>query len=145
MTASRFATTPLSRRDLLRASLFAGVSLAAVACATPGAPSWTFGPPARRPGAGPLIRIVAEDFAFDIAQFSVPAETPFQIEFDHRDVNIPHNVAIYDSGPDGPPLFRGEIFSGPKVVIYDVPGLTRGVHHFTCDPHPYMVGTVEVT
>jgi plastocyanin len=100
---------------------------------------------AGRPATGPLIRIVAEDFAFDLAEFSVPADTPFQLEFDHRDVKIPHNVAIYDSGADGPALFRGEIFSGAKVVTYEVPGLPRGVHHFTCDPHPYMAGAVTVT
>ncbi len=60
-------------------------------------------------------------------------------------MKIPHNVAIYDSGAEGPALFRGEIFSGPDVVTYDVPGLPRGVHHFTCDPHPYMAGAVTVT
>ncbi len=96
-------------------------------------------------GSGLVIKIVAEDLAFDLAGFSVPAETPFQIEFDHRDVKIPHNVAIYDSGPEGPGLFRGEIFNGPKVVTYDVPGLPPGVHSFRCDPHPYMNGTVTVT
>lgn len=95
--------------------------------------------------AGPLIRIVAVDFAFDLAEFSVPAETPFQIEFDHQDVKIPHNVAIYASGPEGPALFRGEIFSGPEVVTYEVPGLPAGDHHFQCDPHPYMYGTVKVS
>ena len=92
-----------------------------------------------------LIRIVAENFAFDLAEFSVPAGTPFQIEFDHRDVKIPHNVAIYDSGPEGADLFRGEIFSGPKVVVYDVPGLPRGTHYFQCDPHPPMNGAVIVS
>lgn len=60
-------------------------------------------------------------------------------------MKIPHNVAIYASGPDGPPLFRGEIFSGPKVLTYDVPALPRGVHAFTCDPHPYMLGAVAVS
>lgn len=89
--------------------------------------------------------IVAENFAFDLAEFSVPADTPFQIEFDHRDVKIPHNVAIYDAGPDGADLFRGEIFPGPKVVVYDVPGLPRGTHYFQCDPHPYMNGSVIVS
>jgi len=140
------STTPLiGRRDLLRASMLAGVSLAAAACAAPVAPSWTFPTSPGRPRSGLVIRIVAVDFAFDLAEFSVPAETPFQIEFDHRDVKIPHNVAIYASGPDGPPLFRGEIFSGPKVVTYAVPGLPRGVHAFTCDPHPYMLGAVTVS
>ncbi len=158
MTASGSSALPVSRRDLLRASLLAGVSLVAAACSAAAAPSWTFAPPAGSvpprpagspgaggPASGLLIRIVAENFAFDLAEFSVPADTPFQIEFDHRDVKIPHNVAIYDSGAEGPALFRGEIFSGPDVVTYDVPGLDRGVHHFTCDPHPYMAGVVTVT
>ena len=92
-----------------------------------------------------LVRIVAENFAFDLAEFSVPADTPFQIEFDHRDVKIPHNVAIYDSGPDGADLFRGRIFNGPDVVVYDVPGLPRGTHYFQCDPHPPMNGLVRVS
>lgn len=146
MTASGSPASPVSRRDLLRASLLAGISLVAAACAAPRAPSWTFAPPpSSRTGSGLLIKIVAENFAFDLAEFSVPADTPFQIEFDHRDVKIPHNVAIYDSGAEGPALFRGKIFSGPDIVVYDVPGLPRGVHHFTCDPHPYMAGAVTVS
>ena len=88
---------------------------------------------------------MAVNFAFDLADFTVPADTPFQIEFDHRDVKIPHTVAIYDSGADGPALFRGEIFPGPKVIVYEVPGLPRGTHYFRCDPHPYMNGAVLVT
>ena len=130
----------------------------AAACAAPRAPSWTFAPPAGSvpprpagtsaagsPATRLLIRIVAENFAFDLAEFSVPADTPFQIEFDHRDVKIPHNVAIYDSGPDGADLFRGRIFNGPDVVVYDVPGLPRGTHYFQCDPHPPMNGLVRVS
>lgn len=48
-------------------------------------------------------------------------------------------------GTEGPALLRGEIIDGPNVVTYDVPGLRRGVHHFTCDPHLYMAGRVTVT
>lgn len=147
----------LSRRDLLRLSLLAGLSAVAGACAGPRAPGWTFAPDAdddgtADPGGAPataasglVVRIVALDLAFDLAEFSVPAETPFKLEFDHRDVKIPHNVAIYASGPDGAALFRGEIFSGPRVVTYDVPALPRGVHAFTCDPHPSMLGEVTVS
>ena len=127
MTASESSAPPVSRRHLLRAWLLAGVSLVAVACSAAAAPRWTFAPPggsvpprpggtpaAGGPASGLLIKIVAENFAFDLAEFSVPANTPFQIEFDHRDVKIPHNVAVYDFGRKGPALFRGEIFSGPR-------------------------------
>ena len=42
--------------------------------------------------------------SFDLAEFSVPGDTPFRIELDHRDVKIPHDMAICDSGPKGPGL-----------------------------------------
>lgn len=123
------------------------------ACASAGAPRWT----SRRPRVAPrsrrgpstgasalAITIIAENFAFDLAEFAVPANTPFRIVVDHRDAKIPHNVAISEAGPEGPPLFRGEIFNGPDVVSYDVPALPAGDDHFQCDPHPYMNGTVRV-
>lgn len=163
MTRDRAAARLLGRRDLLKGALAGAAALAAAACAAPAAPSWTFAParsggqpapgdgtaipsaPAAVPsGDGVLVRIVAQNFAFDLAEFSVPAETPFRIEFDHRDAKIPHNVALYDSGPKGAPLFRGEIVIGPTVVTYDVPGLPAGTHYFQCDPHPPMNGVVRV-
>lgn len=161
------ATPPrlVGRRDVLRTALSAAAALLAAACAAPAAPSWTFAPAGtgRIPSAGSgaaatanatatatqagdplLVRLVAENFAFDLPEFSVPAGTPFRIEFDHRDAKIPHNVAVYDSGPKGALLFRGEIVIGPIVVTYHVPGLPPGTHYFQCDPHPPMNGLVRV-
>jgi len=92
-----------------------------------------------------VITIVAQNIRFDLAEFSVPANTPFQIVFDNQDAGIPHNVAIYDSGPGGSTLFKGEIFNGVKAVTYDVPGLPAGNHYFQCDVHPTMNGTVRAS
>jgi len=48
---------------------------------------------------------VAQNFKFDLAEISVPPNTPFRIVFDNQDAGVPHNVAIYDSGPGGAALF----------------------------------------
>ncbi len=162
----------LSRRALLRLSVLTGVGAMAAACAGRSQPGWTYAPAPTPPtgapgpssppsgaatsppaaaspsagggGAGVVITIVAQNIRFDLAEFSVPANTPFQIVFDNQDAGIPHNVAIYDSGPGGSALFKGEIFNGVKTVTYDVPGLPAGNHYFQCDVHPMMNGTVRV-
>ena len=159
----------LSRRALLRLSVLTGLGAAAAACAGQSQPGWTYVPVASPsagtpgssslPGASPasptaaasdggggggtVITIVAQTFKFDLAEFSVPANTPFRIVFDNQDAGVPHNVAIYDSGSSGPVLFKGEIFNGVRTVTYDVPGLPAGNHYFQCDVHPMMNGTVR--
>lgn len=95
-------------------------------------------------GTGVVIRIVAIGIKFDLAEFSVPADTPFQIVFDNQDAGIPHNVAIYQGQAGGPTLFKGEIFNGVRTVTYEVPGLPAGNHYFQCDVHPTMNGAVRV-
>lgn len=161
--------TSLSRRQLLRLSFFAGLGALAAACAGRSEPGWTYGPtrapstgspvPTAVPsgpaasapaspspsggGAGVVIRIVALNIQFDLAEFSVPADTPFQIVFDNQDAGIPHNVAIYQGQAGGPTLFKGDIFNGVETVTYDVPGLPAGDHYFQCDVHPNMNGTVR--
>ena len=92
-----------------------------------------------------VIKIVAQNIRFDLAEFSVPTNTPFQIVFDNQDAGVPHNVAIYDSRPGGASLFKGEIFNGVKTVTHLVPGLPAGDHYFQCDVHPTMNGTVRVS
>ena len=42
----------------------------------------------------------------------------------------------------GTSLFKGEIFSGPAVKVYDVPALAAGQYTFACTVHPNMTGTV---
>jgi plastocyanin len=73
---------------------------------------------------------------------TVPASTPFQISFDNKDAGTPHNIAIHSGGPTGPELFKGAIFNGVAVRVYNVPALDPGSYSFVCTVHPTMTGTL---
>lgn len=165
------STSPvITRRSALRLAVYSAVAAVAAACAPRESPGWTYGPtlapatgapggaapsgpatpaPASASppaGDGPIeIRIVAEQIKFDLAELSVPANTPFRIVFENRDAGVPHNVAIYEGQAGGPGLFKGEIFNGVETRTYEVPGLPAGNHYFQCDVHPSMNGTVRVS
>jgi len=100
-------------------------------------------PPSGQP-AGPTLAIAALGVAFDKAALSAPADTPFRIDFDNKDVSIPHNVAIHEGSPTGPEVFKGEIFPGPAKKTYDVGPLKAGTYGFICSVHPTMAGTLTV-
>ena len=117
------------------------IAEAAASPSPPPAPSGSA--PPGEPGAAP-IAIAAHDIAFDTAELSAPADTPFQIEFDNQDASIPHNVAIHEGSPQGPEVFRGEVFPGPAKKTYDVPPLAAGTYGFICSVHPNMAGTLTV-
>jgi plastocyanin len=42
-------------------------------------------------------------------------------------------------------LFTGDLVSGPKKIVYQVPALEQGTYFFRCDVHPTMTGTFVVT
>lgn len=87
-----------------------------------------------------VVEIVAEGIAFTTPAVTVPADTPFQIDFKNQDAGIPHNVEIKDAA--GAAVFRGEIFNGVDARVYDVPALAAGDYPFTCSVHPNMTGTL---
>lgn len=88
------------------------------------------------------IAISANNTAFDIDEFEVPADQPFTIEFENLE-DVPHNVAIYDGATV---LFQGEFLNTAGSVTYTVNGLPPGEYRFICDAHPQqMVGTVIVS
>ena len=68
------------------------------------------------------IEIKADNIAFDIDSFEVPAEQDFCIEFENQE-DVPHNVAIYDGGEA---LFTGEIADRAGSITYHVPALPAG-------------------
>jgi cytochrome c oxidase subunit II len=107
------------------------------------APPGGSNPPGQPGGAAPLA-LVAQNIAYDKTELSTAADTPFQIEFDNQDAQIPHNVAIHEGSPTGPEVFKGEVFPGPAKKTYDVPPLKAGTYGFVCSVHPNMSGTLTV-
>ena len=81
----------------------------------------------------------AENTAFLVTALEAPAGKPFTIAFDNKDTQ-PHNIEIKDAS--GGVAFNGEIFTGPKVVVYNVPALPAGTYPFVCTVHANMTGTL---
>ena len=48
---------------------------------------------------------------------------------------------IHDASGSGK-LFEGEIVTGPKVIVYNVPAIPAGTYTFSCAVHPSMTGTL---
>jgi plastocyanin len=83
--------------------------------------------------------VTAEGTAFTTPVVTVPAGKAFTIAFDNRD-QAPHNVSISDAA--GKQVFKGEIVTGPKVTVYDVPAIQAGTYPFVCSVHPNMTGSI---
>jgi plastocyanin len=111
---------------------------AASSAAASGAPT-TSGAPS-----GTVLAVAAQNIAFDVAELTAPADTPFQIAFANNDAGIPHNVAIHRGSATGEVVFQGDIITGVASTTYDVPALPAGTYAFVCTVHPNMVGTLTV-
>jgi len=80
--------------------------------------------------------------SFDQSEIVVAAGKPLTLTFDNKNAGVPHNVAIYDGPAEARNLFKGEIVTGPKQVIYNVPPLPAGSYYFVCQVHANMHGTI---
>ena len=124
---------------LLTAITLIGLLFAVLAC-TAGAA----GPDTQQPSVDPnALSISARDIAFSTDSLSASAGQPFQIVFDNQE-SAPHNVAIYRDLAARDGVFVGEVFPGPRVVVYQVPALEPGTYRFICDVHPSMEGILTV-
>jgi len=83
--------------------------------------------------------LTAKNVTYLEKSITVPADKRFTLAFDNQD-SVPHNVEIKDLS--GASKFKGDIFSGPAVKVYDVPALAAGQYTFACTVHPNMTGTV---
>lgn len=98
-------------------------------------------PPAMASGAGTMVNIVAQDFAFDAETITVPAGAEVTMVLDNQDQGIPHNVAVYDSPLRAEQIFVGEIITGPAETTYTFTAPSEpGTYYFQCDVHPDMNG-----
>ena len=125
-----------------------GAALLLAACSSSAASSPAASDSAAAPStpassvAGDAVQISSKDLKFSTSTLEAPAGKPFQIAYDNQE-GAPHNVAIYQS-EGGAEIFKGEIITGPKSIVYNVPAQEAGSYFFRCDVHPEMKGTLEV-
>jgi plastocyanin len=115
-----------------------GATLLLAACSASGGGAAT---PAAS-AAADAIPLSSKDLQFSTSELVAPAGKPFQIAYDNQE-GAPHNVAIYQS-EGGAELFKGEVITGPKQIVYNVPAQAAGTYYFQCDVHPNMKGSVTV-
>lgn len=90
---------------------------------------------------GEAIHVVAKGVKFDKAEIKVAAEEHVEIEFENEDVDVFHNIAVYESeAPDAEPIFNGEGFPGDDHRTYELETPEPGTYFFVCDFHPNMKG-----
>jgi plastocyanin len=88
------------------------------------------------------IDLTANGMAFNTSAITVPAGAYVTINFDNQDAGIPHNFALYENQDAKKTIFKGDVISGPKKIIYtfDAPA-KAGTYFFRCDVHPRtMIG-----
>jgi plastocyanin len=88
------------------------------------------------PGTG-AITLVASGVKFDQKSLTAPADKPFTITLDNKDVGTPHDVDILDGS--GAKVFDMKDFPGPAVKTADVPALKAGTYKFECSIHPALM------
>lgn len=96
--------------------------------------------PSVLPGSA-VLKIAADNIAFDTLELTAPADEAFTIEFNNQE-KLSHNVSIF-KGTE--PIFSGEVFKGPGTISYVVPALPAGDYIFMCDVHPVAAMTGKLT
>ena len=91
--------------------------------------------------------ISALNVAFNLSTITVPAGADVTVNFDNQDKGVSHNVAFYETSAAEKPIYVGEIFNGPKMMVYKFKAPDKpGTYFFRCDVHPtIMKGQFIVT
>lgn len=94
---------------------------------------------------GQVVELRAKDVKFNTDTITVKAGEEVKVDFVNSDVDVYHNVAVYDGdGPDAAPVFNGEGFAGEDEREYTFTAPRPGTYVFVCDFHPNMKGTLVV-
>lgn len=93
------------------------------------------------------LRLAGSALRFDVETLTVAADVGFTIVFDNRDSGIPHNIAVYRSGPPAKDqVAKTDLEPGPTTQRLSVPALAPGRYFYQCDIHPTtMTGSLMVT
>lgn len=94
-----------------------------------------------------VFRVTAKDIKFSRARLTVPTGREVVLEFENRDRDVYHNMAVYrGEGPSATPVFNGEGFPGDGERDYQLRTPAPGTYVFLCDFHPAnMKGSFVVT
>ena len=86
------------------------------------------------------ITLIATDLSFSAESIKIASGTNFALGLDNHS-SVPHNISI---NRDDEVLFVGDVFTGPRVIVYEIPPLEPGLYGFRCDVHPeQMTGMIE--
>jgi len=82
------------------------------------------------------VDLAANNIRFNKSTITVPAGANVTINFDNQE-SVPHNFALYETSDAQDVIFKGEVITGPKEIVYtfDAPE-DPGTYFFRCDIHP---------
>lgn len=115
------------------------------ACWSGDAGAATPAPAASLPADAQVLKLTAENVAYNVKDLTVTAGKTFGIDFTQKDANVGgHNVEIRSA--DGKTIFDGAVLTNPGETTYVVPALPAGTYTFICKIHPIpaMTGTLTV-
>jgi plastocyanin len=96
------------------------------------------------PAATRSLRIVASNTRFDTDCLTGTADQPLTLTYENKD-QIGHNLVFVPDHSATDPMFRVDIFQGPRTQTLNVPAQKAGTYAFHCEVHPgVMRGTFVV-
>ena len=100
-------------------------------------------------GQSVTIDLTAQNAAFDKSTISVPPGANVTVNFNNKDLGMPHNFSVYQTlaGGQTKPIFIGNTIVGPANANYHFIAPTgAGTYFFECDVHPsVMNGTFVIS